>query len=55
VRSHDRAVHPVGDWVGELDLDIDETDATQALAILGDRQGAGDASDVAPTRCTILV
>ena len=37
----------------KLDLDVDETDPAETLAILGDGQGAGDASDVTPARGAI--
>ena len=35
--------------MGQLNLDIHETNSREAVAILGDGQRAGDAPDVAPT------
>src|SRR3954465_9110304 len=44
---HDRAVHAVGDLVGEHDLRIGEAGPPQTVPVLGHRQRAGDAPDVA--------
>ena len=50
----DRAVHTVGHAVGELHLDVDESHARQALAVLLLRERTGDAADVAPALGAVL-
>ena len=46
-RLHDRAVHPVGDLVRELDRDLLEPGRGEPGLVLADRERAGDAADVA--------
>src|SRR6185312_3365364 len=46
-RLDDRAVHPVGDLVRELDRDLLEARGLEPRLVLGLREGAGDTADVA--------
>src|SRR5205823_9745717 len=48
--SHDRAVHPVGELVGRLDLDIRESRGAKERSVFGEAERSGDASHVRPAR-----
>src|SRR4029450_12035430 len=50
----DRAVHPVGDFVRELDRDVRETRGLEPSDVLSSGQRAGDTADVASALGSLL-